>query len=131
MRNQAFTEGNAGKRLFSVLLVRMLLKSHSQTFQGRIPPVMLHFVVYPESTGRSLMYLWLRRLIFTAFVMFLTTLENGPDRVIMSQYESSNRNRQVVVTKSSEFRVGCPIILFFEQISDDHRYPGRSVCRLG
>ena len=87
---------------------RMLVKSHSQTLQGRIPPLMVRFVFYPESTGRSLMYLLLRRVIFIAILMFLTTLENG----IMSQFESSFRNRQIVATTSSEFRVGCPNIPF-------------------
>ena len=72
------------------------------------------------------MYLWLSRVILIAVLLFPTTLENSPYRVIMSQYESSCRNREIVVTKSSEFRVWmskhhvCYTIL--KQTSDDHQY---------
>ena len=101
------------KRLFSVPFFRMLLKSHFQTLQGRIPPQMVRFAFFPESTGRSLMYLWLTR----DFHMFLTSLENGPYRVIMSQYESSCRNRYIDVSKHP---VLCAVL---KRIRDGHQYP--------
>ena len=37
--------------------------------------------------------------------------DRGPYRVTTSQYELSHKNRLHDVTKSNEFRVGCPDIL--------------------
>ena len=70
---------------------------------------MVHYVHFPDLTERLLIFLWLGRVIFTAILMFLTTLENGSYRV----YVLSFRNRQFGVTKPNVFRVGCPNILCF------------------
>ena len=118
VRNQTFTEGDAGNtrlfrsyfpRVFEILQPNFTRKDSCADGAPR----------HPELTEHLLISLWLRRVIFIARLMFLTTLE-GPYRV-MSQYESSCRNRQIVVTRSSEFRVGranIPFLHFLKRISD-------------
>ena len=65
--------------------------------------------------------------MFIALLMFLTTLEKGPYRVIMWQCDLSCRNREIGMTKSSGFRGRCLNItlsaLFSKRIMDGDQYP--------
>ena len=125
VRNQTFTEGDAGKTcLFRSFFPHALeiaqpkFSRKDTTADGALRTL--------SRIDRVFMYLWQRRVIFTAILMFLTTLESGPYRVIMLRSESSCRNQLVVATKSSESPVGCPTIPVFctlKRISDGHQYP--------
>ena len=83
VRTQTFTEGDAGKTALFRSFFQHALEIAQPNFTRRIPPLMVRFAHYPESTERFLMYLWQRRSIFNVIPMFLTTQENGPYRVIM------------------------------------------------
>ena len=77
-----------GKRPFSATFSRTSSMSRSPSLQGRTPLPTVQYARYPELTEHLLICLWPRREGFTVIFMFLTTLENGPHRVITSQYES-------------------------------------------
>ena len=70
VRNQTFTEGDAGKMAFSsARFSHTLLKLRNQTLQGRILLQTVRYALYPELTERSLMCPWLKRGTFTATLM--------------------------------------------------------------
>ena len=57
-----------------------------------------------------LIYLWVRREIFTATPMSSKTWRIGPFRVITQQYVLSFKNQQIGVTRANAFPAGCPNI---------------------
>ena len=113
-----------------VAIFRMFWKSSSQNLQGKIPLLMVRYAHYPELTGHSLMYQWLRHVLFIAILMFLTTLENGPYRVIMCQQKATNRHDQIKRIPSCMSKH--PVFLLHID-KDQWRppVPWRFVCRPG
>ena len=105
--NQIFTDGDAGRPLFSVPFSLMSSKSLSLTLQGEIQEPTVQYAHCPGLTEHLSISLWLKHATSTAILMYLRILENGPYRVTIQPYVSLFKNRQVGATKAIAFRVGC------------------------
>ena len=70
---------------------------------------MAQHALYPELTGHSSTFPWLRHAIFIAFLMLLTILENGPYRVTTSQCELSSENDHSILILKNRLPDGANI----------------------
>ena len=93
--NQTFTEGEKRKTAKFHSFFHMFLRLLNLILREGTPLPLGSYAPCQESIVFSKIYLWLRRVIFTATPMSSRTWGIGPFRVITQQYVLSFKNQQI------------------------------------
>ena len=108
--NQTFSDGDLGKTAVFHSFFPHVLEVAQFDYKRRDATALGIIRAQSRIDRILLIYLWLRREIFTAIPKSSRILGRKPFRVIMLQYALSSRNLLIEDTRANVFPVGCPNI---------------------